>query len=75
MSGVAGGLVLLGDITEGHLEVDYDRIQSLIGQGGTALPLRLQPAGGNLILAAELFDPYSAFLPLQNPDDLGFGES
>ena len=42
-----GGLLLIGSRTEGHLEMDYDRIQSNFGVL-SSLPLRIQPDGGNV---------------------------
>ncbi len=42
-----GGLVVLGSPDEGHMELDFDLIQSNFG-ATSYLPLRIQPAGGNL---------------------------
>lgn len=42
----AGGLLVLGDTTEAHLEVDFDILQSNFGS--VPLLLKLQPVGGNL---------------------------
>lgn len=44
---VPGGLLLLGNRSNAHLEVDFDILQSRYSAGGV-LPLRLQPGGGNV---------------------------
>lgn len=42
------GLVLLGNRSEGHMELDMNRIQSLFGVNRTPLSLLLQQDGGNV---------------------------
>ncbi len=42
-----GGLALLGDLSEGHMILDFDLLQSSYG-ASSFLPLRVQPSGGNL---------------------------
>lgn len=49
---IPGGLVVLGDTSEGHLTLDFDLIQSLYDNN--PLGLRLQPQGGNLSVGASL---------------------
>jgi hypothetical protein len=44
----SGGLMLLGDRAEGHLELDFNRIQSLYDFGSTQLDLLIQPDGGDI---------------------------
>lgn len=48
-----GGLMVLGDTTQGHLELDYDLLQSRSGTS-SFLPLLLQPTGGNLNVGSGL---------------------
>ena len=43
-----GGLLLLGHRNEGHLELDFDRIQSFVGLLPTPYQWRLQPGGGSV---------------------------
>lgn len=43
-----GGLLLLGDRSEAHMELDFNRIQSLFGNNDTPINLSLQPNGGNV---------------------------
>ncbi len=43
---VNGGLMLLGDRGNAHMEMDFDLIQAKFASG--TLPLRLQPEGGNV---------------------------
>lgn len=42
------GLVLLGYRSEGHMELDFNKIQSLYGLNETPLPLLLQQEGGDV---------------------------
>lgn len=49
-----GGLVLLGNSVNGHMQVDYDLIQTRFN--ANASTLRIQPNGGNINMAAgDLF--------------------
>jgi len=43
-----GGLFLLGDRSEGHLEIDFNRLQALFNNPPTPLNLLVQPDGGNV---------------------------
>jgi hypothetical protein len=43
-----GGLMLLGNRSEAHLELDFNRLQSLFSVNATPLSLLLQPDGGNI---------------------------
>ncbi|MDQ3016019.1 MAG: hypothetical protein M3R25_04780 [Bacteroidota bacterium] len=47
-----GGLVILGDTSEGHLELDFDILQS--NYSGNPSRLNLQPAGGDLRIGGSL---------------------
>lgn len=43
-----GGLVLFGNRSEAHMELDFNRVQSFFGVNATPLTLLLQPDGGNV---------------------------
>ena len=47
-----GGLVVLGDTTEGHLEMDFNILQSKYNTG--TLLMQLQPEGGDLRVGSNL---------------------
>ena len=47
MDNTSSGLILLGDVDEGHLLLDYDLIQSRFA-GNSFLTLKVQPDGGNM---------------------------
>jgi hypothetical protein len=49
---VPGGLVVLGDTSEGHLELDIDILQTMYGDNPNIL--QLQPAGGSLRVGLNL---------------------
>lgn len=44
-----GGFLVLGNPSEAHIEMDFDRIQAKFG--GNRLPMHIQPEGGNLNLS------------------------
>jgi hypothetical protein len=50
----AGGLVLLGNRLEAHMELDFNRMQSLFGVGAIPIPLLLQPDGGDIGIGVSL---------------------
>lgn len=43
-----GGLVLLGHSSEGHMQMDFNKLQALFGVNDTPIPLLLQQDGGNV---------------------------
>lgn len=49
---IPGGLVVLGDTTEGHLQMDFNLLQSKYGMN--TLLLALQPEGGDLRVGSNL---------------------
>lgn len=49
---IPGGLVLLGDTAEGHLQMDFNLLQSMYGE--SPLLLNLQPDGGDLRVGSDL---------------------
>ena len=49
-----GGLILAGNRSEGHLEVDFNKLQSLFGVGATPLDLLIQPEGGYVGIGLSL---------------------
>ena len=51
-----GGLLLLGNRSEGHLEIDFDLLQSKFGGAGAPLTLRINPFGGNVGVNTPLPD-------------------
>ncbi|MDX1479156.1 MAG: hypothetical protein R3301_15685 [Saprospiraceae bacterium] len=58
---VPGGLLLLGNRAEGHLEVDFNLLQSRFG-ANSHLPLRLNPDGGDVGVNTFLPDaPFHLF--------------
>jgi len=48
-----GGLVILGDTSEGHMQLDFNIVQSFYDN--TPLELQLQPEGGNVRIGVNLF--------------------
>ena len=46
LANTIGGLLVLGDTSQAHMEIDYDILQSNLGS--TSNLMRIQPAGGNL---------------------------
>ncbi len=49
-----GGLILLGDRSEGHLEIDFNRLQGLFNNPSTPLDLLIQPDGGNVGIGVSM---------------------
>ena len=53
-----GGLLLLGHRPEAHMELDFNRIQSLFGQSSNnTLDLQLQPDGGDIGIGIGTTNP------------------